>query len=191
MFHLYVSFVIYFLYFYNLAHFPFPISWGLACNIIFVFLCLASSRCIARVIGFSFSSKSLRLEYGLVLQLGFLDLSSDLFFSHFSVSICFAFIRGFSSGRLDFACLTASWLVTLNPLFRSSMLGQEIFSFLLLSGWSLKTVNSLNRFCVKKKEVISNYDGWWLDDREDFEPQTTFFISVCTCRLSSYLLLEI
>ena len=51
--YLYVPFVTYFLYFYNFAHLPFLFSWGLACNIIFVFLCFASSRCIARVIGFS------------------------------------------------------------------------------------------------------------------------------------------
>ena len=101
-------FCTYFLYFYNPAHLPFSISLSLACNIIFVFFlsCFILLYCSCNWV---FSSKSLRLGYGLLLQLGFLNLSIFGFvFQSLLCSICFAFIRGFSSGRLDFACLTAS-----------------------------------------------------------------------------------
>ena len=104
----YLLYNTYFLYFYNPAHLPFSISWSLACNIIFVcFLsCFILLYCSCNWV---FSSKSLRLGYGLLLQLGFLNLSIFGFvFQSLLCSICFAFIRGFSSGRLDFACLTAS-----------------------------------------------------------------------------------
>ena len=128
---------------------------GTACNIIFVFLFLALSRCIVRVIGFS------RLNL-CVWSMGFCysQVSQTYLRICFSVTSLFhqlCFHSWIFVGKMRFCVPNRQLTRDSKSLFRSSMLVQEVFSFLLLSAWSLKTVNYyLKRFCVEKKNLFES-----------------------------------